>query len=61
MNFLNDDENVKSMRETAQAVGITDLLKEARRELVDTLTVLDRNRARVSKALMLLGVLEDKS
>jgi hypothetical protein len=56
MEFINDDENVKAMRETAQIVGLTELLTDARRELVETLTVLDRQRARVTKALELLGV-----
>jgi hypothetical protein len=56
MDFIDDDENVKAMRDTAQIVGLTALLKDTRRELVEALTVLDRQRARVTKALMLLGV-----
>jgi hypothetical protein len=53
--FIDDDENVKAMRETAQAVGLTELLIDMRRELVEALTVLDRQRARVTRALELLG------
>lgn len=56
MTFLNDDENVKDMRETARVLGLTTLLVEARRELVDASSVLDRQRGRVTKALELLGV-----
>jgi len=46
--LLDDDENVKAMRETAQAIGLTQLL-------ADTLTALDRQRACVAEALQLLG------
>ena len=54
--FLNDDENVKAMRETGRAVGLTALLVDLRREHLEVLTVLDRSRARITKALELLGV-----
>jgi hypothetical protein len=58
--WLSDDENVKAMRETAQATGLTDLLKEVRRDLVDAINALDQLWARVNKALELLGVADDK-
>jgi len=60
MDFIDDDENVKAMRETAREMGLTDLLKEVRRDYVAILSALDRSRARVTKALMLLGVEEEK-
>ncbi|HUF47284.1 MAG TPA: hypothetical protein VMM93_05660 [Vicinamibacterales bacterium] len=57
--YLNDDENVKMMRDTAQRVGLTDLLACTQRELVGTLAALDRSRARLTRALELLGVADD--
>jgi hypothetical protein len=59
MEFIDDDENIKAMRETARTIGLTDLFLDLRREHVAILTALDRNRARVTNALMLLGVTED--
>ena len=49
--FLDDDENVKMMRETAREVGLTRLLVQAA-EADDTL----RMRRLVQEALRLLGV-----
>lgn len=59
MEHLNDDENVKAMRETAYTVGLTRLLLDVRRSILAMQTALDRDRARVTKALELLGE-EDK-
>ena len=61
MAFIDDDENVKAMRETAQTIGLTGLLMAVRRDYVALLSALDRSRARVTQALRLLGVEEDKS
>jgi hypothetical protein len=58
MDFLDDDENLKSMRETAKEIGLTKLLAELRQEHVMLLTAMDRQRARITKALVLLGVLD---
>jgi hypothetical protein len=54
--YLEDDENVKAMRETAQQIGLVALLRDVRREHLKTLERLDADRARITKALMLLGV-----
>lgn len=59
MDFIGDDENVKAMRETARTTGLTALLLDVRREHLAVQTALDRDRARVTKALELLGE-EDK-
>ena len=59
MDHLNDDENVKMMRETARTVGLTALLLDVRREHLNVQTALDRDRARVTKALQLLGVQDE--
>lgn len=57
--FLNDDENVKDLRATANRLGVTALLLDARREHVQTQVALDRTRARITRALELLGVTDD--
>lgn len=54
--YLDDDENVKAMRETARTLGITKLLLGVRREHLAVQTALERDRARVTQALILLGV-----
>lgn len=54
--YLDDDENVKAMRATARTLGITELLLDCRREHLTVQMALDRDRARVTQALMLLGV-----
>lgn len=59
MDHLDDDENVKALRETARTIGLTALLLDVRREQLAVQTALDRDRARVTKALELLGE-EDK-
>ena len=53
MEYLDDDENVKAMRETARAIGLTELLVRAAR-------TTDREPAAglLADALMLLGVNE---
>lgn len=56
MEFLNDDENIKAMRDTARTIGLTELLLDVRREHLKVLTALDLDHARITKALMLLGV-----
>ena len=53
---FDDDENVKAMRETARTVGLTALLLDVRREHLNVQTALDRDRARVTQALRLLGI-----
>ena len=58
---FNDDENVKAMRETARTVGLTALLLDVRREHLTVQVALDRDRARVTQALELLGVSEERS
>jgi hypothetical protein len=55
---LDDDENVKAMRETARTVGLTRLLRDVRRSQLAMQTALDRDRARVTQALVMLGVSE---
>lgn len=55
MEHLDDDENVKAMRETASTIGLTKLLTDLRQEHVRLLSEVDRHRARITKALMLLG------
>jgi hypothetical protein len=54
--FFDDDENVKAMRDAAERIGLTQLLLDVRREHLTVQVALDRDRARVTKALMLLGV-----
>ena len=58
---LDDDENVKAMRDTAQRIGLTALLLDVRREHLTVQIALDRDRARVTQALVLLGVSEELS
>ena len=58
--FIDDDESVKAMRETARVTGLTELLLQLRRHHVKTMEALDRERAWLSKALLLLGVDEVK-
>lgn len=53
---LDDDENVKAMRQTAHATGLIQLLLDVRREHLKVQAALDRDRARVTLALELLGV-----
>ena len=57
--YFDDDENVKAMRETAQQVGLTQLLLDLRREHLIVQTALDRDRARVTQALRLLGISDE--
>lgn len=57
--YFDDDENVKMMRDTAQRVGLTDLLRDVRREQGQSLAALDRQREQVTRALELLGVADD--
>lgn len=57
--YLDDDENVKAMRETARTVGLTALLLDVRRSLLVTQSALDRDRARVTRALDLLGASDE--
>ena len=59
MDVLGDDENVKAMRETARTIGLVELLLDVRREHLKVLTALDRDRARITKALILLGVKDE--
>jgi hypothetical protein len=54
--YLDDDANVKTMRETARMVGLTELLLDVRRSLLDMQTALDRDRARITQALIIVGV-----
>jgi hypothetical protein len=54
--YFDDDENVKAMRETARTVGLTTLLLDLRRTHLTMQAVLDRDRARVTQALVLLGI-----
>ena len=51
---LDDDENVKMMRETARTIGLTKLLLDVRREHLHVQAVLDRDR--VTQALQMLGI-----
>jgi len=44
------------MRETARQLGLTERLEAARRDVVDTLDILDRHWARMNEMLMMLGV-----
>jgi hypothetical protein len=60
MDFINDDENVKAMRETAQTIGLTQLLTDLRRDHAALVTALDRQRARLTQALALLGVDDER-
>ena len=53
--FFDDDENVKAMRATAQQIGVTALLRDLRQEQVKAMELLDANRARITKVLVLLG------
>lgn len=46
--YLDDDENVKMLRDTAARIGLTQLLLDARRGLRDPIDA-------ISKALILLG------
>ena len=57
---FDDDENVKAMRKTARTVGLTTLLLDVRRSHLAIQTALDRDRARVTQALVLLGVLDEE-
>ena len=50
IDHLNDDENVKAMRETARAVGLTDLLVRAIQS-----TNTDTTKDLIRRALRLLG------
>lgn len=54
-NFLDSDENVIAMRDTARRIGLVALLLDVRREHVAVQIALDRDRARVTQALELLG------
>ena len=56
---FDDDENVKAMRETARTVGLTTLLLDLRREHLNVQIALDRDRARVTQALRLLGIADE--
>ena len=56
---LDDDENVIGMRETARTVGLTALLLDVRHSQIDMQTALDRDRARVTQVLILLGVSDE--
>jgi hypothetical protein len=56
MDFLNDDENVKAMRETAREVGLTQLLLQTWRS--SGLPATDQTPLR--RALDLLGVSEEQ-
>jgi hypothetical protein len=53
--YLDDDQNVQMMRETAQAIGLTALVRDMRREQLRALDLLDANRARIARVLELLG------
>ncbi len=59
MDFIHDDENVKAMRDVARTIGLTDLLLDVRREHLQIQTALDKDRARVTRALELLGVADE--
>lgn len=54
--YLDDDENVKAMRETARTIGLTELLLDIRREHLRLADAIDRDRARVTRALEFLGI-----
>jgi hypothetical protein len=56
MNEPVDDENMKALREAARTMGVTPLLLDMRRTHLTIQRALDLDRARVTKALMLLGV-----
>jgi hypothetical protein len=56
MDQVHDGGDVKAMRETARTIGLTELLIDVRREHVMLLSAMDRDRARLTKALMILGV-----
>jgi hypothetical protein len=47
VNYFDDDENVKAMRETAKIIGLTDLLVQALHE--------SDNKDLIRQALRLLG------
>ena len=57
--FFDDDENVKMMRDTARTIGLTKLLLDVRREHLTVQKALDRDRARVTQALVMLGVSDE--
>jgi hypothetical protein len=58
--YLDDDENVRMMRETAKAIGLTALLLDLRRDAAALAhapgDAMDLQRARLTHALTLLGV-----
>ena len=49
IDYIDDDENVKAMRETARTIGLTELLVKADR------STNGATKARIRKALRLLG------
>jgi hypothetical protein len=53
MNYLDDDENVKAMRETARTIGLTQLLIDISRSPA---IMGGEDIERLSKVLNLLGV-----
>ncbi len=55
INHLDDDENVKAMRETARTIGLTQLIVDAYR----IGTAKDAATSALGKALDLLGVPDD--
>jgi hypothetical protein len=57
-NYLDDDENVKMMRETARRIGLTPLLCEMRWSLSPLSS--DANAERFGRALDLLGATDDE-
>jgi hypothetical protein len=60
IDHLEDDENVKDMREAARTVGLTALLLDLHREHRDVQAALDRDRARLTQALRLLGISDEE-
>jgi hypothetical protein len=50
--YLDDDENVKAMRETARAIGLTQLLIDARDGIMDAPKA-------IARALRLLGISDE--
>ncbi len=56
---LDDDENVRAMRETARVVGLTTMLLDFRSSQLALQAALDRDRARITQALALLGVSDE--
>ena len=57
---FDDDENVKAMRKTARTVGLTALLLDVRRSHRTMQTALDRDRARITQVLELLGMSKEE-